>query len=91
MMRILSAIAVLLFSLISAQPALAFDVKGLLVQVFGSSDPKDLGLPIFGLIAVVAVAFFWGALRIGKKRQNRVIDNYNADLKDYSTRLRRGK
>ncbi|MDF1608422.1 hypothetical protein PZ897_09560 [Hoeflea sp. YIM 152468] len=91
MMRILSAIAVLLASLISAAPAQAFEFNVLLTRVFGSSDPKDLGLPIFGLIAVAAIAFFWGALRIGKKRQSRIIDNYHADLKDYSTHLRRGK
>lgn len=90
-MRTLSAIAALPAILVTAVPAHAFDYEILLTQVFGSSDPKDLGLPIFALIAVVAVLFFWGALRIGRKRQRRMIESYEADMKDYSTRLRRGK
>lgn len=90
-MRPLSAIAALPALLITAMPAHAFDFKSALVQVFGSSDPKDLGGPIFVLIGLIALLFFWGALRIGKKRQRRMIENYDADIKDYSTRLRRGK
>lgn len=90
-MRLLPAIAALPVILMTAVPAHAIDVNGLLKQVFGSSDPKDLGGPIFVLIGVVALLFFWGALRIGKKRQRRMIENYDADIKDYSTRLRRGK
>lgn len=90
-MRLLPAIAALPVILMTAVPAHAIDVNGLLTQVFGSSDPKDLGGPIFVLIGVVALLFFWGALRIGKKRQRRMIENYDADIKDYSTRLRRGK
>lgn len=90
-MRILSAIAVLPAILMASAPAHALDFDGLLKQAFGSSDPKDLGGPIFGLLTIVAVLFFWGALRIGKKRQRRMIENYDADMKDYSSRLRRGK
>ena len=90
-MRTLSAIAALPAVLLTAVPAHAVDFNALLTQVFGSSDLKDLGGPIFVLIGVFALLFFWGALRIGKKRQRRMIENYNADMKDYSTRLRRGK
>lgn len=90
-MRALSAIAALPAILMSAAPAQAFDFDHLLVRVFGSSEAKDLGAPIFGLIAVAAVVFFWGALRLGKKRQRQVIEDYNSDLKSYSSRLRRGK
>lgn len=90
-MRILSAIAVLPAILMTSASAHAFDFDHLLKQAFGSSEPKDLGGPIFGLLALVAVLFFWGALRIGKKRQRRMIENYDADMKDYSSRLRRGK
>jgi hypothetical protein len=90
-MRLSSVFAALPAVLMTAVPAHAFDFNALLKQVFGSSDPKDLGGPIFALIGVFALLFFWGALRIGKKRQRRMIENYNADMKDYSTRLRRGK
>jgi len=90
-MRTLSAIAALPAILMTAVPAHAFDYERLLTQAFGSSDPKDLGGPIFALIGVFALLFFWGALRIGRKRQRRMIENYDADIKDYSTRLRRGK
>ena len=90
-MRLLPAIAALFTILVTAVPAHAVDINSLLTRVFGSSDPKDLGGPIFVLIGVFALLFFWGALRIGKKRQRRMIENYDADIKDYSTRLRRGK
>ena len=90
-MRTLSAIAALPAILMTAVPAHAFEYEHLFVQVFGSSDPKDLGWLIFALIGVCALLFFWGALRIGRKRQRRMIENYDADIKDYSTRLRRGK
>jgi len=90
-MRALSAIAALPAILISAAPARAFDFERLLVQAFGSSDPKDLGGPIFALLGVAALLFFWGALRIGRKRQRRMIESYDGQLQDYSTRLRRGK
>lgn len=90
-MRLSSAFAALPTVLMTAVPAHAVDFNGLLKQVFGSSDPKDLGGPIFVLIGVFVLLFFWGALRIGRKRQRRMIENYNADMKDYSTRLRRGK
>ncbi|MGJ8570673.1 MAG: hypothetical protein ACSHXI_08235 [Hoeflea sp.] len=90
-MRLSSAFAALPAVLMTAVPAHAVDFNALLKQVFGSSDPKDLGGPIFVLIGLFALLFFWGALRIGKKRQRRMIENYNADMKDYSTRLRRGK
>ncbi|MDP2119317.1 MAG: hypothetical protein Q8K28_05375 [Hoeflea sp.] len=89
-MRYLIAIAVLLGTM-PAFPAYALDVDQLLKQAFGSSDPKDLGGPIFALIGVAALLFFWGALRIGKRRQRRMIEAYDADMKDYSARLRRGK
>jgi len=90
-MRTLSTISVLPAILMTAVPAHAVDFTSLLTQVFGSSDPKDLGGPIFALIGVFALLFFWGALRIGRKRQRRMIENYDADMKDYSTQLRRGK
>ena len=90
-MRLLSAIAALPAILVMSGPAQAVGFDDLLVRVFGSSDPKDLGGPIFVLIGVFAVVFFWTALRIGRKRQRRMIENYDADMKDYSTRLRRGK
>ena len=90
-MRYLTVPATLIASLLVSVPAHAFDFKSALVQMFGSSDPKDLGAPIFVLIGLFALVFFWGALRIGKKRQRRMIEDYNADIKDYSTRLRRGK
>ena len=90
-MRILPTISVLPAILMTAVPARALDFDGLLTQAFGSSDPKDLGGPILGLIAVAAVLFFWGALRIGRKRQRRMIESYNEDLQGYSTRLRQGK
>lgn len=90
-MRTLSATTVLLASLLTSAPARAVDYERFLNQAFGSSDPKDLGWPIFGLIAAVAVLFFWGALRIGRKRQRRMIESYNEQLQDYSGRLRRNK
>lgn len=74
-----------------ASPAHAFEFKQMLTQVFGSSDPRDLGAPIFALIVVSAVLFFWVALKIGRKRQRRMIENYDAQLQDYASRLRRGK
>ena len=86
-MRTLSAIALAVAALLAA----ALDLDQLLKQTFGSSDPRDLGGPIFALIAVAAVLFFWGALRIGKKRQRRMIQSYDSQLQDYSARLRRGK
>ncbi|OCW55718.1 hypothetical protein [Hoeflea olei] len=90
-MRSLPATGVTLAVLMAARPAYALDVDRLLKQAFGSSDPSDLGVPIFVLIAVVAVLFFWGAHRIGKKRQRRMIETYDSQLKEYSTRLRRRK
>ena len=90
-MRSLPAIGLALAVLMTARPALAFDFDHLLKQTFGSSDPSELGGPIFALIAVFSVLFFWGALRIGRKRQRRMIESYDDQLKDYSTRLRRGK
>ena len=90
-MRTLSAMTTLITASLTALPAHAFDVERALVQVFGSSDPKDLGGPIFALIGLFTLLFFWGALRIGRKRQRRMIEDYDADIKDYSTRLRRGK
>lgn len=90
-MRTLSAIAALPAILATAVPAHAFDYERLLVQAFGSAEPKDLGWPIFGLIALFAVVFFWGALRIGRKRQRRMIESYDEQLQDYSGRLRKGR
>jgi hypothetical protein len=46
-MRILSAIATLLMGLVTAAPAHAFEYKQMLKQVFGTSDPSELGGPIF--------------------------------------------
>ncbi|MBU4530211.1 MAG: hypothetical protein KUA43_06145 [Hoeflea sp.] len=90
-MRTLSALALALIAVMSAAPAHALDFDQLLKRAFGTSDPSELGGPLFALIGLVAVLFFWGALRIGKRRQRRMIESYDADLKDYSTRLRRGK
>lgn len=87
-MRTLSALAALPTILVTAMPANAVDYERLLTQVFGSSDPKDLGWPIFGLIALFTVGFFFVALRIGRKRQRRMIESYNEQLEDYSGRLR---
>ncbi len=88
-MRILSALAVLLSALAAAAPAQAFDFGQLVKQTFGSSDLRDLGGPIFVLIGLISLLFFWVALRIGKKRQRRMIESYDEQLKDYSGRLRR--
>jgi hypothetical protein len=77
--------------LVAAAPAHAFEFKRLLKQVFGTSDPSELGGPIFALIVLAAALFFWGALRIGKRRQRRMIDSYDEQLQDYASRLRRGK
>lgn len=90
-MRTLSAIAALPAILVTAVPAYAFDYERLLTQAFGSSDLKDLGWPLFGLIALFTVGFFWIALRIGRKRQRRMIESYNEQLQDYSGRLRNGR
>tara|TARA_R110002020_G_scaffold39991_3_gene118322 strand:+ start:9968 stop:10243 length:276 start_codon:yes stop_codon:yes gene_type:complete len=90
-MRILSAIALALAAVLAAAPARALDFDQLLKQTFGTSDPSELGGPLFALIAVAAVLFFWGALRIGRKRQRRMIESYDSALQDYSARLRRGK
>ena len=90
-MRTLSALAVAVAALLAAAPARALDIDHLLKKAFGTSEPSELGGPIFALIAVASVLFFWGALRIGRKRQRRMIDSYDGQLKDYSTRLRRGK
>lgn len=89
-MRYLTAI-VMLTGITLAGPAQAFDYESLLVQAFGSADPKDLGWPIFGLIALFSLVFFWVALRIGRKRQRRMIQSYDEQLQDYSGRLRKGR
>jgi len=90
-MRYLTAITTMLITSLTALPAHAFDFENALVKAFGSSDPKDLGGPIFALIGVFALVFFWVALRIGRKRQRRMIEDYDADIKDYATRLRRNR
>lgn len=90
-MRNYLAASAALAILVIASPAHAFEFKQLLMQVFGSSDPSDLGGPIFLLILLAAVLFFWVALRIGRKRQKRMIDSYDEQLQDYASRLRRGK
>lgn len=90
-MRYLAALTGLGSGLLAAAPAHALDFDRLLKQAFGSSDPSELGGPIFALIGIAAVLFFWGALRIGKKRQRRMIQSYDAQIQDYSARLRRGK
>ena len=90
-MRKLSAITMMISAVLMAAPAHALDFDHLLKRAFGSSDPSDLGGPIFTVIGVVTVLFFWGALRICKKRQNRMIKSYDDQMKDYSARLRRGK
>jgi len=89
-MGYLTAVAILI-GITLAGPAHAFDYERLLTQAFGSSDPKDLGWPIFGVIALFSVFFFWIALRIGRKRQRRMIESYNEQLQDYSGRLRKGR
>ncbi len=88
-MRTLSAMAALSAILMTAAPAHAFDFDHLLKQTLGSSDLRDLAGPIFALIGLITLLFFWGALRIGKKRQRRMIESYDEQLKDYSGRLRR--
>ncbi|WP_420408849.1 hypothetical protein [Hoeflea sp.] len=94
-MRQVSAVATLtitlLASAVTAGPAHALEVDRLLKQVFGTSDPAELGGPIFALIAVAAFVFFWGALKIGRRRQRRMIETYDDQLQDYASRLRRGK
>ena len=90
-MRTMSAIAALATALLAAAPAHAFEFDRLLKQAFGTSDPKDLGGPIFALIGLVSVLFFWGAVRIGRRRQRRLIEAYDDQMREYSARLRRGK
>lgn len=90
-MRKISAITTLLAGLVTAAPAHAFEYKQLLKQVFGTSDPSELGGPIFALVVVAAVLFFWVALKIGKRRQRRLIKSYDDQLQDYASRLRRGQ
>ncbi|KJS09266.1 MAG: hypothetical protein VR78_16370 [Hoeflea sp. BRH_c9] len=90
-MRILSAFAVVITAVMAAAPAQALDLEGLVKRVFGTSDPSKLGGPIFALIGVATVLFFWIAIRIGRKRQRRMIESYDAEMRNYSTRLRRGK
>ncbi|WP_422373251.1 hypothetical protein [Hoeflea sp.] len=94
-MRHLSEVATLtttlLASVMAAGPAHALEVDRLLKQVFGTSDPSELGGPIFAAIAVAAFLFFWGALKIGRRRQRRMIETYDDQLQDYASRLRRGK
>jgi len=90
-MRILPAIAVVITAVMAAAPAQALDFEGLVKMAFGTSDPSKLGGPIFALIGVATVLFFWIAIRIGKKRQRRVIESYDTEMRDFSTRLRRGK
>ncbi|MCY0094386.1 hypothetical protein [Hoeflea ulvae] len=90
-MRTLSAIAVLMTATLLAAPAQALDVNHLLNRAFGTSDLEKLGVPIFVLLGVITVLFFWVATRIGKKRQRRMIESYDAEMKDYSSRLRRGR
>ena len=46
---------------------------------------------IFALIGLFLLVFFWAALRIGRKRQRRLIQSYDEQLQEYSGRLRRGK
>lgn len=73
-----------------AEPALALSLGDVLKAAFGSDDPKDLGVPIFvGLIALAA-AMLWAAMIVGKRRQRREIDAYNARLAAYSESLRKG-
>ncbi|MEQ8479607.1 MAG: hypothetical protein RIC18_03045 [Hoeflea sp.] len=94
-MRQTSAVATLTITLLAtamaAEPAHAIEIDRLLKQVFGTSDPSELGGPIFALIAVAAFLFFWGALKIGRRRQRRMIETYDDQLQDYASRLRRGK
>jgi hypothetical protein len=94
-MRQLSAAAKLMITLLAtvmaAGPAHAIEIDRLLKQVFGTSDPSELGGPIFALIAVAAFLFFWAALKIGRRRQRRMIETYDGQLQDYASRLRRGK
>lgn len=90
-MRIFSTTGAALAILAMTSPARALDVDSLLRQVFGSSDPSDLGGPIFVLIGILMFLFFWGALKIGKRRQRAMIEAYDAQMTDYSAKLRRGK
>ena len=90
-MRILSALAVLITAVMAAVPAHALELDQLLKMAFGTSDWNKLGGPIFALIGVVTLLFFWIAIRVGKKRQRRMIESYDAEMKEYSAKLRRGK
>lgn len=82
--------AVAVSAALVAEPALALSLSDVLKAAFGSDDPKDLGVPIFvGLIALAA-AMLWTAMIIGKRRQRREIDAYNARLAAYSDSLRKG-
>lgn len=90
-MRTIAATMPLATALLAATPARAFDLDKLLKQVFGTADPGQLGGPMFAVIGVLAVLFFWGALKIGRKRQRRMIESYDDQIKEYSARLRRGK
>lgn len=74
---------------LAATPALALDVNEVLRTLFGSDKLRDLGVPIFAGIGLVTVVLFWVALRIGKRRQRRMIEGYDAQLNEYATRLRR--
>lgn len=90
-MKIFMAFGGFLVTLCASASARAFEFERVLKQVFGSSDPKDLGGPLFALIAGAGVIFFWAALKIGKRRQRRMIGSYDDALDDYAERLRRGK
>lgn len=88
-MRIRSLLAVVLF-LVMAAPAHAIDFRAALRSVFGSDQAKDLGLPIFIALTALAALMLYGAMLLGRRRQRREIDAYNARLAAYSASLRKG-
>jgi hypothetical protein len=75
--------------LLSALPACAFDQRDIVKAVFGSGEPKDLGLPILAGLAVLAVFVLYVAVILGRRRQRREIEAYHAQLAAYSKALRR--
>ncbi len=81
---------VLALSAALAEPAAAADLGAVVKAVFGTNDLKELGGPIFAAIGAVGGLVFWIALRIGKRRQARLIARYDTELADYSAKLRRG-
>lgn len=75
-------------SLAATLPAHAFDIKSFLESTFGTSKPEELALPMFVGLAIITVLLFVMAALIGKWRQKRLIDSYNAQINAHSKALR---